>query len=290
MKKAAPFLIVLAGVLWGSMGLFVRTLNEKGLQSMDIVALRAVVTAVALFVFLLFYDRRLFRIRVKDLWCFLGTGICSILFFNYCYFKAIMLTSLSVAAVLLYTAPAFVMVLSFFLFKEKLTKRKCVSLVMTFASCVLVTGIVGDSVGLSAGGLLAGLGAGFGYALYSIFGRYALEKGYHSLTITFYTFVVAAVGTFFLADIPRVAETVTADAPMLLFAVAFGVLCTVVPYLTYTIGLKYVENSKASIIASIEPVTATLLGCMCFHEEFTVEGILGSILVLCAMIICREKK
>ena len=117
MKKFAPILILIAGVLWGSMGLFVRTLNAQGLASMEIVGLRATVTVVALFLFLLLFDRKLFKICWKDLWCFLGTGICSIVFFNFCYFKAITLTSLSVAAILLYTAPAIVMVLSYFLFQ-----------------------------------------------------------------------------------------------------------------------------------------------------------------------------
>ena len=82
MKKFAGVLILIAGVLWGSMGLFVRTLNEKGLVSMEIVGLRAAVTTVALFLFLLVFDRKLFWIRWKDLWCFIGTGICSIVFFN----------------------------------------------------------------------------------------------------------------------------------------------------------------------------------------------------------------
>lgn len=289
MRKLASLFIILAGILWGSMGLFVRTLNAKGLESMDIVALRAIVTAVSLFFFLLFFDRGLLRIRIKDIWCFLGTGICSIVFFNYCYFKAIMMTSLSVAAVLLYTAPAIVMVLSFFLFGEKFTKRKLLSLIMTFAGCVLVTGVIGKSANLSEDGLLAGLGAGLGYALYSIFGRYALERGYHSLTIIFYTFLIATAGIIVLSDIHTVVKVVTAETPMLFFAIAFGVLCTVIPYLTYTIGLKYIENSKASIIASIEPVTATLLGVLLFHETLTIEGIFGTILVLGALVVCREK-
>lgn len=289
MKRLGPAFIILAGILWGSMGLFVRTLNAKGLESMDIVALRAIITTVSLFLFLLFYDRKLLHIRLRDIWCALGSGIFSIIFFNFCYFKAIMMTSLSVAAVLLYTAPAIVMILSFFLFREKFTKRKWISLVMTFVGCVLVTGVIQDSASLSAGGLLVGLGAGLGYALYSIFGRYALEKGYHSLTITFYTFLVAAAGSIALADVQKVAKTVTANPPIFFFAVAFGVLCTVIPYLTYTMGLKYIENSKAAIIASIEPVTATILGVLCFHETMSMGESLGIILVLGALIVCSEK-
>lgn len=290
MKKFAPLLILIAGVLWGSMGLFVRTLNGQGLASMEIVGLRAAVTTVALFLFLLLFDRKLFHIRLKDLWCFLGTGICSIVFFNFCYFKAITMTSLSVAAILLYTAPAIVMVLSYFLFREKLTKRKLLALGMTFIGCVLVTGILSETGSVSAGGILVGMGAGLGYALYSIFSRYALEKGYASLTITFYTFLIAAIASCFLTDMGKVAQVATDGAGNLLFCLAFGVLCTVAPYLTYTLGLQYVENGKASIIASIEPVTATLLGVILFHENLTFSGALGIVLVLVALVLCNDSK
>lgn len=290
MKKFAPILILVAGILWGSMGLFVRTLNAQGLASMDIVGLRAVVTAVSMLLFLLIFDRKLFVIRLKDLWCFLGTGICSIVFFNFCYFKAITMTSLSVAAILLYTAPAIVMVLSYFLFREKLTKRKLLALAMTFAGCVLVTGILTEKGSVSPSGILVGLGAGLGYALYSIFSRYALEKGYSSLTITFYTFLIAAVASCFLTDMGNVIRVAADGTGNLLFCLAFGVLCTVAPYLTYTLGLQYVENGKASIIASIEPVTATLLGTVLFHEKLTVSGVCGVVLVLAALALCNDKK
>jgi drug/metabolite transporter (DMT)-like permease len=289
MKKFAPILILLAGVLWGSMGLFVRKLNSMGLTSMDIVALRAIVTSIALFLYLLLFQRSMLRIRIRDIWCFLGTGICSIVFFNVCYFKAITLTSLSVAAVLLYTAPAIVMVLSYFLFGEPMSKRKLLALLMTLCGCALVTEVVGNWSDFSVPGVLAGLGAGFGYALYSIFSRYALERGYRSLTITFYTFFIAAAVSLFLCNARQVATVACAGRSMLAFICAFGVLCTVVPYLTYTIGLKYVENSKASILASVEPVTASILGVCFFRESLGFSEIMGILLVLGAMIVCSSK-
>ena len=117
MKKVAPFLVLLSGCLWGSMGLFVRKLTQAGLSSLEIVGIRAFSTVILMGIALLILNRSLFRIKLKDVWCFVGTGICSILLFNYCYFTAINITSLSIAAVLLYTAPAFVMLMSYVLFK-----------------------------------------------------------------------------------------------------------------------------------------------------------------------------
>jgi drug/metabolite transporter (DMT)-like permease len=288
MKKIAPLFILLAGILWGSMGVFVRKLNALGMGSMEIVALRTMVTGIAMFLFLLFFQRNYLKIHIRDIWCFLGTGICSIVFFNVCYFKAITLTSLSVAAVLLYTAPAFIMVMSYFLFGEKMTKRKLLALLMTFLGCVFVTGVFSDTGDISAFGILCGLGAGVGYALYSIFSRYALEKGYHSLTITFYTFLIAAVVSFFLGNGHHVVSVITQNGGVLVFSAVFGIVCTVMPYLLYTAGLNYVENSTASIIASIEPVTATVLGVVLFHESVTLPGVLGVFFVLGALFLCRE--
>lgn len=286
MKRFATLWIILAGILWGCMGLFVRRLNALGLVSMQIVQLRAMVTGMVMFLVMFIWKRKLLRIRLKDLWCFLGTGICSIVFFNFCYFKAIELTSLSVAAVLMYTAPVLVMIFSFFLFHEKFTGRKVLALVMTFVGCVLVTGVLDGGGAVSPMGILAGLGAGLGYALYSIFSRYALERGYQTFTITFYTFFIAFIGTLFLTDVRQVTQVACQDAGAVLLSLGLGVICTVFPFLLYTLGLSYVENSKASIFASVEPVTATLIGAVVYHEKLSVNGTIGVVLVIVALVIC----
>lgn len=290
MKKIRSFIyILLSGMLWGCMGLFVRVLNKQGIASMDIVFLRAIVTAVAMVIFLFIFHRRMLKIHWKDFWCFLGTGIASITFFNFCYFKAIMMTSLSVAAVLLYTAPAIVMILSYILFHEAFTVRKVIAIVMTFFGCMLVTGMLGKQQAITTTGLLYGLGAGLGYAFYSIFSRYALEKGYHSLTITCYTFIVTTVVSVFFTNVTKVSMVVFSSPLYVMLTVALGLICTVAPYLLYTLGLQEVDNSHAAIIASIEPVTATVLGFVVFGEDITVVKMMGMILVLGGMAVCNKK-
>ena len=285
MKKIAPFLVLMAGILWGIIGIFVRRLNALGFESMDIVILRAITTVILLGLFLLIYDRKKLVIKLKDVWCFIGTGILSVVFFNFCYFKAITMTSLSVAAILLYTAPAIVMVLSALIFNEKITKIKTISLVFTFIGCIMVTGIISDMQTINVQGIFMGLGAGLGYALYSIFSRFALERGYHSLTITFYTFLFALVGTIPFSNYPRIIRICGSDMRIIVFGLLFGFISTVLPYITYTRGLQEMENSRASIIASIEPVTATLLGVIAFGEKLSVLELLGVVLVLGAIVM-----
>lgn len=290
MKRLSFLPILTAGILWGCIGLFVRPLNGAGLGSMEIVFLRALVTGLGMLLYLAVFQRKLLILRKKDLWCFLGTGIASIVFFNFCYFKAITVTSLSVAAVLLYTAPAMVMVMSRFLFGETFTRRKVLSLLLTVVGCVLVTGVLETSQPLSPGGIMLGLGAGFGYALYSVFSRYALERGYHTLTITCYTFLIASLATALTVNPAQVMAAAFSSAGMGLFSIAFGLLCTVIPYLLYTLGLKHVDNSRASIIASVEPVTASLLGVAVFHESLHLATAAGMILVLAGMAVCSGNR
>lgn len=296
MKKFAPLFVLTAGILWGMIGIFVRKLNDLSFGSLEIVNVRAITTTILLFLFLLIYNRDMLKIRLKDLWCFLGTGILSIVFFNYCYFKAITLTSLSVAAVLLYTAPVFVMFISAVLFREKITGIKIISVILTFVGCVLVTGVVGNlssgnnSGSLSVNGIVVGLMAGLGYALYSIFSRFALERGYHSLTISFYTFLFAAIGTLPLSDSNVVINACKNNLKTIFFCFIFGLVSTVIPYILYTLGLKDMENGQASIIASIEPVAATLLGLLVYHEVLKIQNIIGISLVLGAIVICNLKK
>lgn len=268
--------------------MLVRPLNAIGLGTMDICFLRGLITFAVLFTGLLLFDRKTLKIRLRDIWCFIGTGAFSVSFFNFCYFKTMTLTSLSVAAVLLYTAPVFVMIMSFFLFKEKMTKAKVLALFIAFIGCALVSGIGSEAGELSAGGVLVGLGAGFGYALYSIFGRYALMRGYSSVTITVYTFLFAAVSTVFLVDVPSIINTAGTYPEISLYGVFMILFVTLFPYLCYTKGLAGMENGTASVIASIEPVVATALGVIIYKEEMSLESILGMILVLVSIVILNS--
>ena len=280
MKKWSPFFVVAAGSLWGCMGLFVRSLNEAGLSSFQIVGIRSLVTAILLFLYLLCFNRQLLKIRLKDLWCFFGTGILSILFFNFCYFTTILQSDLSVAAVLLYTAPSIVMVFSVLLFRERFTLSKLAALVLSFAGCVCVSGILGGVTALTPLALLTGLGSGLGYALYTVFSRFAIDRNYHPLTITFYTFLIAACGALpFMSPAAALGALVSQPA-LLPWAVGLGLVNTVVPYLLYTAALKYVESGKAAIIASVEPVVATLIGIFVFGEAATLPSLVGVLLVI----------
>ncbi len=289
MKKSISYVCVIAAaLLWGCMGILVRTMNEGGLTSVEVVTFRCVITAVIMLLGMFLFKREELKIKLKDVWCFLGTGVLSVVFFNICYFSCMKYCSLSTAAILLYTAPAFVMVMSYFLFKEKFTGRKVLALLSAFAGCVLVSGGFGTG-GIGTVGLLTGLGAGFGYALYSIFGRYALERGYSSFTITTYTFLFAMLGCLLITDVPHLVGCLSVAPELIGQGIVWTFLTTVAAYLLYTKGLGGMESGKASILATIEPVMATLVGCVVFKEPLTYVAIGGILLVLFSSILMVRK-
>ncbi len=275
-----------AGCLWGCMGILVKTMNEGGFTSIEVAAFRSFFTAACMLAFLFLFRREKLHIAIRDVWCFIGTGLLSITFFNICYFYCMTITALSTAAILLYTAPAFVMVMSFFLFKERFTGKKIVAVVLAFLGCVCVSGGLAG-LQISTMGLLSGLGAGIGYALYSIFGRYAIKKGYDSLTITTYTFVFSAIGLAPMINWGHAMSCLEASASELLFLFAICALVTIAPYILYTRGLEGLENGKASILASVEPVVASLVGFLLYKEGMQPIQVLGMVLVLlsCALAV-----
>lgn len=286
MKKLAILFILLAGILWGCIGIFVRHYTELGLNSMQTAALRLSLSAVLFSVFILIYDRKLFRIKLKDIWIFLGSGILSVGVFTICYFRSIELSSLSVASILLYTAPVFVMLFSLIFFKEKLTIAKTAALILAVFGCAMTVGVIGGGLTVTLPGFYFGLGSGICYALYSIFSRFALDRGYSPLTVTLYTFILAAISVLCVCDPVPIAQVITKDVGSFFYSLLFAVASCVLPYLFYTLGLKYIRSSTASIIATIEPVVATIVGALVFSEAVQVPfGYIGIALVVGSVVL-----
>lgn len=288
MKKYV-FAVLGAGALWGTMGFFTRSLAQIGIGSSGAILVRCAFAAVLFAITLLVTDPGQFRVAPRHFWCFFGSGVCSLLFFTYCYFNAIALMDLSTAAILLYTAPSIVMLLSLVLFHEKITPVKVLALVLAFAGCVLVSGVTGGTKSLTVRGLLFGLGSGVGYALYSIFARFALDRGYTSNTINFYSCLLAALGSALIWDPAPAVSAMFSSVGSFGFCLFAGLVTCYLPYYLYTYGLTGLETGKASILASVEPVVATLFGILVFQESLTPVAMVGILLVLSAVVLLNLK-
>lgn len=277
-------MIACAGALWGMISIFFKILSAQGLDKIQVVVLRFGFAAVLLCLWLAVRSPQALRLRHPwHLLYFVGTGIASQAFFNLCYYAAIERAGVAVAALLLYTAPAFVILFSRMLFAESMTKGKMVALILTIAGCTCITGVCSGGISISPLAFIYGLGSGIGYALYSIFGKFAL-RDYPPETVTVYSFVFAALGMLPLAH-PAALFTALAKPAVLLGSTALALICTVLPYLLYTAGLTHTDAGQASILATVEPVVAALIGFFMFHEAAALDKLAGILLILAAIIL-----
>lgn len=268
--------------------MFIQVLSDAGFSSLQIVTLRVVSAAIMLISYLLISNPKLLKIESNDIPVFIGTGILSIVFFNWCYFTAIQEVSLSIAVMLLYTGPAFVIILSRIFFNEYFNYPKIVALLSTAVGCMLVIQLFPlSNKTISLYGILVGLGSGFGYALYSIFGKIALRK-YSAITIITYTFVFASIALIPTSGI-TIDVSLMSSAYIMFMILSLGLFPTVLAYLLYTKGLSMIESGRASITATMEPVVATALGVYLFNEVLTGFQILGILLIISAVIILQLK-
>ena len=277
--------ILAAAALWGIIGVWNRNLMAAGLSPTGIVVVRNFGGMLLLLAVFAVKDRGVFRVRREHLKYFFGTGIISVVLFTSCYFSCQKICSLAVASILLYTAPSFVVILSAILWKEPVTKKKLLALALTLVGCACVCGVFDGGLTVTFTGILLGLGAGFFYALYSIFGRYALAH-YSSMTVTVWTFIFAGPASLVMLRPAEMRAVFTAPSAWLL-AAGLVVFSTVAPYILYTRGLARVESGKASIMASLEPVVAALAGILAFGEPVNAATVIGIICVLAGVAILR---
>jgi drug/metabolite transporter (DMT)-like permease len=282
--------VLAAGVLWGLLPLFVKEFAAAGFSPEQIVFIRVSFGALPLAAWMAIRNPALLRFRLADAWCFAGTGIGSIMLFSYCYFRTIESGSIALAALLLYTSPVFVLFFSILLFRERVTKRKLLAVGCAFAGCVCVTGILDGKAGAGMAPwpvIVLGLSSGVCYALYSIFGKYALRH-YSSLTVTVYSLVFAAAGSAFLIPLPQTFVRL-ADPVFFFLACGMAFFCTLGSFGLYTLGLRGIAASKASVLATIEPVVATLIGILVFHEPAEPATFAGMVLIVGATLLLTRR-
>ena len=156
---------------------------------------------------------------------------------------------------------------------------------VSLAGLVLVTGFIGDAETVTLPGLLYGIGSAAGYALYSIFNRAAINKGYSALAVTGWSFAFAALFSVLTVNVGAIADMFLKNTAMIGYSLVFAVCASVLPYIFYLVGLKGVENSIAAVVASAEPVAATIFGMIIYKEIPSVSAFIGIIVVISAMLM-----
>lgn len=269
--------VILAAFFWGLTGGIAGILMVNGWDAFVVAFYRGAIGLLMVFVWLL-ASQRVGELANHRLWLWsiiAGLGVAGNFSF---YFTSIAAGSIAVAATLMYCAPVFVFLLSFVLRLEQATRMKWLAVLLVMLGIVLLTQVY-DSAGSALTPLAIGSGlmAGLSYAVF-IFGfKFASPHGSPQsiLTIAFLTFVVVLIG---FADGASL-RAVIFSADWLLFLI-LGVLGAGLSFVLYIKGLKHSSPSVASIVAMIEPVTASVFGILVFDDTLVVAQFIGMGLIL----------
>lgn len=257
MKKQSFIYVVIAGLLWGTSGIFAPILTPYGFTSVQMTAVRGLVSFVCLALYALIRDRSLFRAKPIELILFIGIGTAIFLTAS-CYYQSMQMTSAPTAVVLMYTAPVYVSVYSAVFFGERFSRLKLLSIALILIGCCLVSGIVGG-LKFDAVGILLGILSGISYAAYNILTKIALRRGSSASSATVYSFLTMAIIGLCVSQPAGIVEC-AARAPAAAFALLIGMgICTcVLPYFLYTLGMRGISAGTASALGIIEPMATTV--------------------------------
>ncbi len=267
-----------AAMFWSTIGVLGQFLFDHGLDPITVVTFRAFFAFILLALYFLITDPGSLRISPDDVPFFALYGLVGISIFFSLLLYTIEKTNVATAFVLLYTAPAFLTIISRIWFGEPLTRVKVCALFLTFAGCALVVQAYDLSqLHLNMVGIGAGLLCGITYALYSVFGKIAVQKVSRTVTL-FYSFLF---GSFFLLLLrpPWLLFSLNLPPVGWVYILLIATVPTLFAYSLYIYALDGIEASKAGIIATVEPVAAALLAYVFLDEMLHIPQVLGFILV-----------
>lgn len=269
-------LVALAALLWGSLGPVARVAFEAGVDPLELAFWRATI-AGALFAAHALIRGRL-RVSRRDvpglvLFAFLGVTI-----FYWSYLRSVEIGGAALAAVLLYTAPAWVAIAAVLWLGERLTRRTLGALALTVAGVALVAAGGGGATRLSMPAIAWGLVSGLSYAVYYLFGKRYFAR-YEAPTLFLYALPIGAIS---LLPAVRFAPKSAAAWTAILFIAAVP---TYLAYLLYAHGLRRVEATRAAMVATLEPVVAAAVAYAAWGERLGAAGIFGGALVLAGVLV-----
>jgi drug/metabolite transporter, DME family len=287
MRFTGAGLVMLAAICWGISGGIADILMTKGWDPIVISLYRGAIGFICFFAWVLFRFRQnwIYSPRLY-IWSVLaGFGVAGNFTF---YFLSIQASSIAVAATLMYTAPVFVLLISFLLRIERATWFKCWCISAVLMGIVLLTGAYNtDSISVSFLGAATGLAAGLSYALF-IFGfknASSFGKPQMTLTIAFFSFCFIL---FLFTDMDEAAAVLTSSD--IGWFLLLGILGAGISFIIYVIGIRWTTPTSASMVAMVEPVTASLFGVLLIGNHLTIFQILGMVLILVTITVLSVKQ
>ncbi len=285
-KRAAYGMMAFAAIMWATSGTLTKLAIDQGADVLQVTVLSYVFSSAILLPALVILDPKSLRVDRKDLLPLLVFSMVTGTFFSLAWFICIDLTGVPTAVTLLYAYPSIVTIASIFLLGEKLTIQKAMALPLTFVGAVLVA-TAGFKEGLSFNllGVALGVYTAIAGAIYYLWGKKFLDK-YSANTVILYMTVLSVPALLVIAlPFAPFSRPITAAAWLWIFLIAL--VPSTIGFVISMFALRYIEASKASIVASIEPVAAVIIAFLVLSEAINEWQGVGVALVFIGVLLLR---
>ena len=281
--------VAAAAVMWASSGTAGKALFTGGVTPFELVQIRVTVSSVLLGIVFGIWFRPLFKIRPRDLWYFFLLGGVVMALVQVTYFYAISKIQVAAAIFLQYLAPIMVAFFSICFWKERLTPGKILALILSLGGCYLVVG--GYSLHLlkmNQLGIVAGLSSALCFAVFTLVGERGMHR-YSPWTVLFYAFLFATV-TWHTLYPPFQYIRAGFTAAQWGWILYVSIVGTVLPFGLFFVGVNYVRSTRASITATLEPISAGLFAYLFIGESLQPLQVAGGAMVVAAIVVLQLKR
>jgi drug/metabolite transporter (DMT)-like permease len=286
-KNLAYLFMALAATSWATSGTFTELATGADATPMQITVFSVIITTVLVLIGVLAFDRKSLTVHRKDIIPLIVFSQITSTFFSLAWYFCVDMTGVAIAVILLYAYPSIVTVASVFFLSERLTREKAIALPLTFIGCILVAGAqdMGEALEFDLVGIGLGIYTAIAGAIYYIWGKKFLDK-YSANTVVLYMYIFSVPSLVLIANPASVAHTsLPADAWWYIFLIGLipGAIAPVVSML----ALRRIQASRASIVASIEPVVAVVIAYLILSETITLIQGIGVGLVFLGVVMLR---
>ena len=290
--KLGYLLIFLAGAGWGTGGVWITQMGRLGASSL-MTGFTGHLFAIPMLALAIFFTlgKSGFKISKRGLLFSIIMGVVTKGFFKMAYDTTISTIGVSTGAVLLYTAPVFVAILSMLVFREKLYRNNYIALAMNLIGVFLMVTLGNfSSLNIAPLGLLLGLISAFLHASNTIMAKISGSAD-DSLTMAFYMLVFSTITQgIFAQPWTETNMALLTSGNFLFWALINALITGALANLFYLKGLSTnIDASKAPIISSVEVIVASLMGVILFGEGMNWVGLLGIGLMLGSIYLMNMK-
>ncbi|MBN2822029.1 MAG: EamA family transporter [Coriobacteriia bacterium] len=288
-RRSSLVVVILSAACFSTLSILTSFAYMEGARPLPMLTWRFGIVAVLMAIYQVIVDRKKLISGARDMKAYALMSVTGYGAASVCYFYALKFASASVVAVLLYTYPAMVAVLSWIMYRESLTGNRVLAIVLTFAGCAMVLGLLTSHISVTLPGILLGLGAALGYSVFNMLSHTLVGKRPRIVVMT-YTFGLSAISLAVVSLLAGESLSVAAWSSRMWMLLGLIVLIpTFAAVVLYLRGIRALGPSQAAIVSTMEPIFTIILAVTLLGERLIPVQLAGVGLVVAGVVAAEWK-